>query len=108
MKKIILLVVACLILSAGSVFAGAWSGANQVTMVYVNSNGTVYFQFGEMINPDSCASVSYIRLEPTHANRKEIYSLLLTAYMNGSNVRYFVSGCNGYPVLDHAYLNRGI
>lgn len=108
LKKRLLLVVVCLMLSAGSVFAGAWSEPSQVNMVYPSSNGSVYFKFGEMINPDSCTNGTYIRLNPTNTSKKEIYSLLLTAYMNGSKVKYYAGDCNGYPVLYHAYVLRGM
>ena len=93
-------------------YAGQWSGSVNITKIYPNSNdngdGTIYFEFSVMNNPDGeCESPNYIALLKSNKLESEIYSLALSAYMANKQVTYYVNGCDalGHPVLLHMNLH---
>ena len=105
----ILLLLALLLLPTGA-FASGWSGNTTVESIFThatdNGVGTIYFTFGEMINPDMCEKGSQIALVKGSPYESEIYSLFLSAFMSDKTVQYLVSGCtsNGYPKMKNTKL----
>lgn len=94
----ILLAMACATASA------ATSGSGVIRMLQSAYGGWIFSIDHTNNNPESCTKPTMI-LQPTHAQYKEIYSLLLTAYVTGKPIIVFTNGCdsNGYNVVSMIY-----
>jgi len=95
-KNILFIVI---FLCTQNAMAAGWSGATQVLDVYVHSNGNVFAQFEEAINPDSCPSTEFYRILNGETLQDFMFSMMLSAQTTGTTVRYYVSGCATYPLI---------
>ena len=99
------------VLVSAELEAGGWNGAANVKKIYPhsinNTDGTVYYAFDVMKNPDTCEKSSLMALKKSNNLSSEIYSLILTAFTTKTKVNIYVGGCDagGYPVLLHAYID---
>lgn len=95
------------LISINAAIAADWSDSAYVERIYIhstqNENGTVYYKFSDMINPEGCDNAGYIAVLKTNSLFSEIYSLTLTAQATNQQVIYYAKGCvdSGHPELLH-------
>jgi len=101
-----LLVTSVLAMWSISAVAGGYLGTGKTIYMQNAYGGWILKTNGTNTNPDGCSKDNTI-LEPTHGQYKELYSLILSAYMANRNVRFYVDGCHyaGYMKLNFLYLD---
>ena len=79
-------------------------GSGEITNFQNAYGGWIFGTSGANNNPHGCSKSSVI-LESSHSQYKEIYSLLLSAYLSRKIVNINVSGCHeaGYKKLSFVY-----
>lgn len=94
------------VLSATQAYAGGWDSALvKVTRIVIEAEDDgrrVYVQFSNNSwNPDNCPSPGWIRIFGDTQKGKNLYSLVLSAYLSGKDVTRGQNGCDdwGRPVL---------
>lgn len=93
MRRFFLMVLTMLLASQVSA-----SGPTQLGLVesfYVNAGFTMVRMEGVVDNPDECQSTAFYALEPSQPGYEVLHSTLLTAYVSGKTVRFWVDGCGG-------------
>lgn len=103
-----------LCLLAVPALAGEWSGRTMISQLTVRADKTIVVRHvdGSWRNPDLCSVDTSIYLPPPGADGgaagyREIYAMLLTAFMAGREVNIFIDGCvmfnaQTFPVVSQA------
>jgi|GEM_PF-4995205 len=109
MKMIQLILGASIVWFAASVSAD-WTGSKKVIMIYPQSqSATILFKQVSTSSSDCPGSAgAYYALEESHANYKNIYSLLLAAYSMQEPVNLLLSGCTneGYTKINLVIMQK--
>jgi hypothetical protein len=91
------------ILSALGVCAPAyaqWVNAGHITKVHSGTDGSFFFSAETVNNSANCPGTHQYAVSVTDVNAGRIYSLLLSAYLNGTPISILLSGtclASGYP-----------
>lgn len=101
-------IVGLFILTISCVTFSGQSGEGKIKTLQNAYGGWIFSIDGSNNNPESCSKPT-MKLDSTHAQYKEIYSLILSAYTMGKPVVIFTNGCdaNGYNVVSMVYTAWG-
>ena len=93
----------CLV-AAGISYAGSgvWGPPTTINGYYTYSTGTTaYITTSSNQNPDGCANTTYLALDMSAANFKDLYTAVMIAQATGQTVTVRYNGCAGsYPLID--------
>ena len=80
-------------------YASGWSGFMNISELR-SATSAVYVSFTTAAdNPDSCGNSNWYILQFNHAGFDNVYALLLASSTSDKPIRFFVSGCNTYPII---------
>lgn len=80
-----------------SAVAGPGTGPIKLKAVKVESGHVYLTPTSSISNPLSCGLASPIKLEPTDAGYKEMYSATLTALASGKTISFWLRSCVNSP-----------
>ena len=73
-------------------FADGWVEGT-IESISIRDTGNIIITTTTHVNPDSCAKNNRVIIDNTHAGKKEILAVTLSAKLTNKVVKYFVSGC---------------
>ncbi|MCW2404415.1 hypothetical protein M2336_001044 [Sphingobium sp. B1D7B] len=75
--------------------AGATSGYGKITQINVDAGGSAMrVEFDQpIVNPDGCGGADFYIVELNSAGKDRFMSTVLSAFMAGKSVSFWISGC---------------
>ncbi len=91
-----------------SCYSSEYTSYGTIERLRLGTNGdSVFVHEDQSRNPQNCSRTEEYRVARSLVYYQDIYSMLLSAYMNQARVRVYISGCEkGYPRVIAAALDR--